>query len=87
MNDEDRNEPPTDKMQKVTTFKLTEDLSRELDLIKDRDGCSKDAAIRRMIQLGLQVDRELQHMTNKAVWRVAQKGAAKKTPKLIANGQ
>lgn len=42
------------KKEKVTTFKLTEDLTKALDAIKHRDGCTKDAAIRRMIILGLE---------------------------------
>lgn len=48
------------KKGEVTTFKLVPEMTRALDAVKHRDGCTKDAAIRRMIQLGLQVDMEMQ---------------------------
>lgn len=48
------------KKEKVTTFKLTPELTAELDRIKDRDECTKDAVIRRMIRYGLMVDEQLQ---------------------------
>lgn len=59
------------KKQKVTTFKLTEDLTRALDVITDRDGCTKAAAIRRMIMLGLETDTEIQELKQHAKNRVA----------------
>ena len=59
------------KKQKVTTFKLTEDLTRALDAITDRDGCTKAAAIRRMIMLGLETDTEIQELKQQAKSRVA----------------
>lgn len=62
-------DPP--KMQKVTTFKLTEELTAALDAIAKRDGCTKDAAIRRMILLGLETDEEMQAMKKHAKHRVA----------------
>ena len=59
------------KKEKVTTFKLTEDLTKALDAIKHRDGCTKDAAIRRMIILGLETDAEIQALRHEASHRVA----------------
>ena len=48
------------KKEKVTTFKLTPELTAELDRIKKRDECSKDAVIRKLIGYGLMVDEQLQ---------------------------
>lgn len=59
------------KKQKVTTFKLTEDLTRALKKISERDGCTKAAAIRRMVMLGIETDVELQELKHEAKHRVA----------------
>jgi len=61
------------KKQKVTTFKLTDDLTRALDVITDRDGCTKAAAIRRMIMLGMETDTEIQELKRQAKSRVAKR--------------
>lgn len=59
------------KKGKVTTFKLTEDLTKALDAIAERDGCSKDAAIRRMIALGIKADIKIRALEEDAIQRAA----------------
>lgn len=63
----------TAKKQKVTTFKLTEELTQALDAIAERESCTKDAAIRKMIQLGLETDEEIQVLRRDASRRVARR--------------
>ena len=71
-------EKPASKKQKVTTFKLTDELTHALDLIAARDGCTKDAAIRRMIALGLETDTdtEIQALRQQAKQHTAEKTMA-----------
>lgn len=72
-----------EKKEKVTTFKLTEDLTRKLDLLSERDSCTKDAMIRRLIAYGLLVDEELQRMIPVAVKRVT---TTRASPKIKVQG-
>lgn len=64
-------EQEKEKKQKVTTFKLTEELTEALDGIAARDHCTKDAAIRRLIDLGLKADEEIQALRKHVIHRVA----------------
>lgn len=54
-----------------TTFRLTPEMTAELDALKERDGCTKDAIIRRLLQYGLKVEAELQKLADTAAGRVA----------------
>lgn len=61
------------KLDKVTTFKLTEDMTAELDVVMARWECTKDASIRRLLRYGLKVFAEMEKMTDIAAARVALK--------------
>lgn len=59
------------KLDAVTTFKLTTEMSEALNALKDREGCSKDAMIRRLLQYGMKVYEEMERMGESAATRVA----------------
>lgn len=61
------------KLDKVTTFKLSEDMASELDVVMSRWECTKDATIRRLLRYGLKVHAEMERLSDVAAARVAGK--------------
>jgi len=67
-----------EKMDKVTTFKLTPELSIRLDAVCVLDGSSKNAVIRRLLGYGLLVHSQMQGMIPSAVDAVAKRVKVKR---------